>query len=283
VKIAIIGAGRMGSAFAWYLAKAGHEVTLVARGDRLARLQKDGAIETVDGDRAPVRVASALDTTVEWDGVLVMVLAHQAKPLLPTLAASKARSIVFLFNTVEALEPLRQAVGAERCEFGFPTGFALLIEGKLRVSFAGPGQEVTVSSQAWFEVFRGAKLPSSVEPDMESFLRTHAAMVIPMMASGVLVHSRGAGITWSEARRYAGALKEGAGIVEKLGNHLTPSSVAFMMRLPRPVVTAVLFLANKTKIQRELGSMGPGEVRELIDGMQALAPGAAPDMLAIRP
>ena len=68
-----------------------------------------------------------------------------------TLGASQAKSIVFLFNTVEALQPLRDAVGGGRCEIGFPTGFSLLVDGKLRVSFSGPGQNVTVSSRAWAE------------------------------------------------------------------------------------------------------------------------------------
>jgi 2-dehydropantoate 2-reductase len=283
MNIAVIGAGRMGSAFAWHLAKARHDVTVVARGERLARLQRDGAIETVDGDRATVRAVSALDATVEWDGVLVTVLAHQAKPLFPALRASKARSIVFLFNTVEPLQSVREALGADRCEFGFPTGFSLLIDGKLRASFTGPGQEVVVSSKRWVDAFRAAKLPARLEPDMESFLRTHAAMVIPLMASGVVAYSRGAGISWAEAGRYARAAQEGAAIVRKLGNRLTPSSVAFMLRLPLPLITLTLFFMNKLKVQRELGSMGPGEVRELIDAMQALAPGQLTQLLAIRP
>lgn len=283
MKIAIIGAGRMGSAFAWYLSRAGHEVTVVARGERLARLQQDGAIVSVDGVSAKVQAAAALDTAVEWDGVLVMVLAHQVKPLLPVLRESKAKSIVYLFNTVEPLQPLRDAVGASRVEFGFPTGFSLLVDGKLKASFAGPGQEVTVSSAAWADVFRAAKLRSVVQPDMEAFLRTHAAFVIPLMASGAVVFGRGGGLSWSESRRYAQVVKEGIAIVGKLGHRLVPSSIAFLLKLPMPVLTLVMFLVNKTQVQKDLGSMGPGEVRELIDGMQALAPGAAPVMLSVRP
>jgi 2-dehydropantoate 2-reductase len=283
MKIAIIGAGRMGSAFAWYLSRAGHEVTLVARGERLAKLQQDGAIVSVDGVSAKVEAAAALDTTVEWDGVLVTVLAHQVAPLLPVLKESKAKSIVYLFNTVQALQPLRDAVGAERAVVGFPTGFVLLVDGKLKATFNGPGQEIAVDSQAWAEVFRAAKLKTIVVQDMESFLRTHAAFVIPLMASGVLVYGRGSGTTWSESRTYARALKEGVAIVLRLGNTLVPSNIAFLVKLPVAVLTLAIFLMNKTQVQRDFGSFGPGEVRELIDGMQALAPGAAPAMLSIRP
>lgn len=273
----------MGSAFAWHLSKAGHEVTVVARGERLARLQRDGFIETVNGDRASLRVASSLDTTVAWDGVLVTVLAEHAKPLLTTLRASKAKAIILLFNTVESLQPLREAIGVERCVFAFPSGFSLLLEGKLRVSFSAPGQEVTTDSPAWVETFRAAKLPSRLEPDMESFLRAHAAFVIPLMASAVVTYHRGAGISWAEARRFAQAMKEGGAIVRRLGHRLVPSAVAVAMRLPVSILAVLLILMNTSRIQRELGSFGPTEVRALIDGMQALAPGQAPRMLAIRP
>lgn len=43
VKIAVSGPGGIGSTFAFQLARAGHEVTVVARTKRLAQLQRDGA------------------------------------------------------------------------------------------------------------------------------------------------------------------------------------------------------------------------------------------------
>ena len=44
--IAVLGTGRIGSTFAYFLAKAGHDVTVVARqgSPRLAHLQRDGGI-----------------------------------------------------------------------------------------------------------------------------------------------------------------------------------------------------------------------------------------------
>ncbi|WP_437518148.1 ketopantoate reductase family protein [Sorangium sp. So ce1099] len=64
MKMAVLGTGAIGSTFAYQLAKAGHEVTAVARGARLQRLQEDGAVVLVDGERAPVTVARALDPSV---------------------------------------------------------------------------------------------------------------------------------------------------------------------------------------------------------------------------
>ncbi|OHV03635.1 ketopantoate reductase family protein [Mycobacterium talmoniae] len=54
MRIAVIGPGGIGSTFAFQLANAGHQITVVARGARLDQLRCDGAIVTADGERAAV-------------------------------------------------------------------------------------------------------------------------------------------------------------------------------------------------------------------------------------
>mgnify|MGYP001554500509 CR=1 FL=1 len=77
LKIAVVGPGAIGSAFAYRLARAGHDVTVVGRGKRLEELERDGAIVLVDGERAAVTAAATLDATTAWDVVLVTVPATQ--------------------------------------------------------------------------------------------------------------------------------------------------------------------------------------------------------------
>jgi hypothetical protein len=77
MKIAIYGTGPIGSTFAFHMSTAGHEVTCIARGARLARLRAEGAIVMVDGRRAPITVAEALDPAVAFELVIVTVLAHR--------------------------------------------------------------------------------------------------------------------------------------------------------------------------------------------------------------
>jgi len=69
--IAIVGPGAIGSTFACQLARAGHSVTVVARGARLAQLRKDEAIVHASGERAAVQVHAELDRSVAYDLVLV--------------------------------------------------------------------------------------------------------------------------------------------------------------------------------------------------------------------
>lgn len=77
MKIAILGTGAIGSAFAYQLSKAGHDVTAIARGAREQQLRADRAIVLVTGERTPVEVVGQLDPTKPYDLVLVTVLAPQ--------------------------------------------------------------------------------------------------------------------------------------------------------------------------------------------------------------
>lgn len=281
MQIAIVGTGAIGSVFAYHLAKAGHAVTVVARGARLAQLQRDEAIVLVGGARAAVTVRAALDPTVAYDLALVTVLAPQVDAVLPALRASAARTVMFMFNTFEPLDPLREAVGADRAAFGFPGGvFSLLREGMIQKQ-VNPG--TTVDDASWAKVFSDAGIPTVVERDMHAWLRSHAAMVVPLMATGVLVVQRGAGITWREAGAHAAAMANGFAMVRALGHRVLPSVVGALSRLPRGVVAALLWALSRTKLLRDLGSLGPAEARMLIDMMSAAAPGETDALRAIRP
>jgi 2-dehydropantoate 2-reductase len=283
LQIAIVGAGRIGSTFAFHLARAGHDVTLIARGQRLAELEQDPAIELVSGSRETVKVQASIDLSKPWDLLLVTVLAHQADALLPSLHVSAAKTVMFMFNTVEPLERLRDAVGEARFAFGFPTVMATFVGGRLKCSVDKPGQMTTVTSEVWSDVFNRAGIPAEVHADMESFLRSHAAFVIPLMAMGYLVHTRGRGISWTEARRYARAMSEAFGIVQQLGHRVTPSLVAALSRMPFTMRAALLWCLSRLAAIQELGAMGPSEARALIDKMTTAGPGPIEELLAIRP
>lgn len=281
MKIAVVGAGAIGSAFAYQLAKAGHEVTAVARGARLEQLRRDGAVVLTSGERAAVAAREALDAAEPYDLVLVTVLATQVEAVLPALRASAARKVAFMFNTFESIEPLREAVGVGRFVFAFPGGvFALLIEGRLRPQI-NPG--TTAGDAEVARVFSGAGIPTVFEADMQAWLRSHAAMVAPMMAASVVVFGRGAGLSWAEARRYAAAMAQGFGVVRALGHPVRPWYVAALAALPGPGLAAMLWAFSRTQALRDLGRLGPAEPRWLIDRIAAAAPGRVGELVAVRP
>ncbi len=154
LRIAVLGAGKIGSAFAFHLARTGgHDVTVVARPDsvRLQQLKRDRAIVDVKGARADVRVASRLDEAVPYDLVIVTLLAHQADALLPALRSSAAEGIQFMFNTFDP-ERLSEALGDDRCSFGMPFVQATLTaDGRLDAKVGAAGQRTIMGRQRWVE------------------------------------------------------------------------------------------------------------------------------------
>src|SRR5215471_13657647 len=85
LSIAVIGAGKIGSTFAYQLARVGHDVTVVARPDslRLQQLQRDHGIILKTGERAEVRLADKLDEEAAYNLVVVTTPAHQVDAVLP--------------------------------------------------------------------------------------------------------------------------------------------------------------------------------------------------------
>jgi 2-dehydropantoate 2-reductase len=284
MQIAVVGPGGIGSTFAFQLARAGHDVTVVARGARLEQLRRDGAILTTKGDRAPVRVSGELDAAAEWDLVLVPVLVCEVDVLLAPLARSAAKTVMFMFNTFHSLGRLRDAVGPQRFAFGFPALMANLEDGKLSATIPRRGITTTVTDPLWAKVFADAGIPATVNEDMESWLRSHAALIVPLAIAGRTARRRGCSISWGEAARLARAMDEAFRLVRSLGNVITPPSVAMLARLPVPVFGALLWALTRLPVfTNTIAAVPADEPRMLIDEMTAAAPGRTLELLAVRP
>ncbi len=196
LQIAVIGAGNIGSTFAFHLARTGgHQITVVARpgSPRLAQLQRDGAIVDDKGDRAHVHVVDALDETTPYDLVIVTVLTHQVDAVLPALGRSAARNIQFMFNTFDP-ERLSVAVGDERSAFGMPFVQATLDrDGRLKARIGAGGQKTLISDQRWVDVFNAAGLPAVREREMPLWLRCHVPLCVAFESVSVAGVRRGGG------------------------------------------------------------------------------------------
>ncbi len=283
MKIAVVGLGGIGSTFAFQLAQVGHDVTVVARGKRLEQLQRDAAIVNSAGKRSAVRVSAALDAATPWDLVLVTVLAHQVDAVLPALRDCAAKTIMFMFNTFETLDRLRDAVGPARFAFGFPAILASVDGGQLTSQIVTRGMVTTVTDAAFAKVFTDAGITAVVHSDMESWLRTHVAAVVPVMILAGESYSRQAGSSWKDAMRLARAMEEGFRVVRQLGNAITPAPMGFVSRLPTPVRATLMWTLSRVPVIRKSGAAGFGEPRALIDAMNAVVPGQIPTILSVRP
>jgi 2-dehydropantoate 2-reductase len=288
LSVAVIGAGRIGSAFAYQLRRAGHDVTVVARpgSRRLAQLQRDRGIVLTAGERASVTVADHLDEQEPFDLVIVTTLAHQVDALLPALQRSQARCVHFMFVTPEA-ERLRSAVGARRATFGMAAVLATLdSDGRLGLTI--PKAKAMQGDQRWVDLFQAAGMPSTLERDMGRWLRSQTPLTIAMEGVAVagMRHKRGA--TWAEAKTGARGLRAGFSILRELGETPYPGSKNQISRAPRFVLTLILWGVSRSRYRETVGNSAE-ECRGLIDllaaeGGQSPALRKAVDaVLALRP
>lgn len=274
LRIAVLGAGSIGSAFAFQLARrGGHDVTVIARpgSARLAQLRRDNGIVDVKGERADLHVAEALDEQVAYDLVIVTLLAHQAGAVLPALQRSAARWIQFMFNDFEP-ERSRDAVGAQRCSFGMPFVQSQLDEqGRLKATIGAGGQKTKMSAQRWVDVFEAAGLPAVREPNMLAWLRSHAPLCIAFESVSVAGVRRGGGASWGEAMRIARGVQESAGLIRALGHPVYPPGKARLMSGPPWIMASGLWAASRVKSFRELLATGAVECGALVDELCAAA------------
>lgn len=271
--IAIIGAGPVGCAFAFHLVKDGHNVTIVGRGQRLVNLEKNGGIQTkkseksTDTSKTTVKAVASLDTSQPWDLVLLTVTEYQFdETLFTTLkACQKETEILFMFNTFASLDKYFDVLGKQRCIMGFPAITASFHDGALVHQFLSFGQITIISSPEWRSIFSSAGITCVHESDMQSWLRTHAAMVVGIMSAIVAAAEKKRGVTWTEAQLSAGAAREGFALVKKLGNTITPRFIYYLFfAAPSFVLTGLIWGITKIASIRNNSQVFPNWQREML-------------------
>lgn len=291
LRIAILGAGKIGSTFAFQLARTGgHDVTVIARPGsvRLQQLERDGAIVDVKGERASVQVSGMLDDRVSYDLVIVTLLAHQTDALLPALQRSAANCVQFMFNTFRP-ERLQKALSVGKCSFGMPFVQATLDgEGRLKATIGAAGQKTIMSQQRWVDIFNAAGLPSALEPDMPLWLRCHVPLCVAFESVSVAGERRGGGASWEEAMVLARGIHASYSLIEHLGYRVYPKTKKRIYGSPASVVAAALWSMSRIRSFRELLATGKAECHALVDAMVeaatvARSPVSVPAIEAMKP
>jgi 2-dehydropantoate 2-reductase len=124
LRVLVLGAGVIGSVYAGKLLQAGHEVVVLARGDRLSDLQAHGLVlqDAESGDRTVLAVPAVSEVVMgdRYDLVLVAVRSEQVASTLPTLVAMTDGSDVLFFGNTTGRQPELAAALGHRALFGFP-------------------------------------------------------------------------------------------------------------------------------------------------------------------
>ena len=160
MNVVVMGAGGVGGYFGALLARAGHRVTVIARGAHLDAVQKEGLrVESIaePSFTVPVHALSAAEPDVTADLVLVAVKTHDIADAVDRFrpAVGPDTALLTLQNGVDAAEMLAKDFGAERVLEG-----AVYIESRVRSPGPSVGRIPTTLRAARF----GLRLPPATTP-----------------------------------------------------------------------------------------------------------------------
>ncbi|MBD0738527.1 ketopantoate reductase family protein [Streptomyces sp. CBMA29] len=276
MKLLVYGAGVCGSLFAVRMHEAGHDVSLLARGERLAALRQHGVRLMEEGDpavrRVPVPVVERPDGA--YDLIAVFVRTHQVDAVLESLGGVQG-DVLFLLNWAAGPEPLGAVIGHERVLLGFPTTGGTMDGGVVRyrgstvltrrvaIPVGEPDGRSTPRLERIVETFRTAGFNAKAEPRMGAWLRTHAAFEVPL---GQAVLAAGGPVALADdPDAVRGMLQLMRRNLAALGTPPVPRVFAALRVLPRGLLVAVLrrFLKSPTAVHSGLSDASPAAAAEL--------------------
>ena len=299
MKVLFYGAGVLGSLYAARLQEAGHDVSVLARGPRLADLKEHGIVLREAGtDRRTatrVGVVERLAPEDAYDLVVVIVRKNQLPSVLPALAENRSTpDVLFMLNNAAGPREEVEALGEERVLQGFPAAGGWL-EGHEVVYLGLPGWLQKAQKTPLGELdgstsprlgrimgaFRGAGFPVEAVPNMDAWLKTHASVVVPLE---VAVYAAGRDVRRLSRTRdalvlTARAIRENLGVLGALGVPVTPGALRVLGWLPEPLLVGLLGRFFDTEIAEVgLGQHAhdsPDEARQLADELAKLSRAAS--------
>jgi ketopantoate reductase len=259
-KILVYGAGPLGSLFAARLQEGGNDVSLLARGQKLANLREHGIVlrdfytrqETV----TRVNLVEELAPEDAYDLVLVIMRKNHALQILPILAANQhTPNVLFLMNNAAWPGELVEALGKERVLIGFP-GSAGYFEGHVVHCLTGTeddpasvpfgevdGRIIERTQQVARILDSGIGLKSEIRTDMDTWLKYHVALLMPSLGPALyacgtdnyrLARTRDAIVLTIRA------IREGFRVLRSLGLPVTPGYFRLFELVPEPALVALL-------------------------------------------
>ena len=277
MKLLVYGAGVTGSLFSARLHEAGHDdVSLLARGQRLAALRRHG-VQLAEGDspavrRVPVPVAG--HPAGGYDLIAVFVRAPQADAVLESLAGLEA-DVLFALNRAAGPEPLGAVIGPERVLLSFPTAGGVMDVDVVRYRPASfmtrrvpapvgePDGRATPRLERIVRAFRTAGINAKAEPQMDAWLKTHAAFAVPL---GQAAHAAGGPVALAAD---PGAVRAMIRLMRQnlaaMPTPPVPRGFVALQTLPEGLLAATLrrFLRSPTAAYSGLGSASPAATAEL--------------------
>ncbi|GGL44912.1 ketopantoate reductase family protein [Nocardia jinanensis] len=287
MKLLVYGAGVTGSLFAVRLHEAGHDVSLLARGERLAALRRHGLRLAEEGSPAVRRVSVPVveHPVGGYDLTAVFVRTHQVDAVLESLAGLEG-DVLFLLNWAAGGEPLGTVIGPERVLLGFPTAAGTMdgdvvryratnfMTRRVPMPIGEPDGRSTPRLDRIVRAFRTAGINAKAQPQMDAWLETHAAFEVPL---GQAVHAAGGPAALAEdPDAVRGMLRLMRQNLAAMPTPPVPRGFVALQTLPQGLLVAMLrrFLRGPTAAHSGLNDASPAtaaELERLAEQMRAYA------------
>ena len=256
MRILVYGAGNIGSLYAGLLSRAGHDVSILARGERLAAIAEAGIVleAFVTGERTTARVRSIAELKADdgYDWILVAIGRDHVFDVLPVLAENHTETVLFFGNNAAGPRALVEALGASRVLLGFPGAAGIPSDDAVRFFILKKADQPTTLGeldgsesprlQVIASALKGAGFPVATSKHIDAWLKTHAAEILPTayalyMADGDaerLTRTRDALILMARG------IREGYRVLRAAGIPIVPPHHKVFEWLPEPVLVAIM-------------------------------------------
>jgi 2-dehydropantoate 2-reductase len=262
MKIIVFGAGPLGSLLAARLFQGGQDVSLLARGQRLADLEQYGVVlknwRTGDVESVEVPIVSSFFPEDTYDLVMIVMRKNSALKALPALSKNKkVKTFLFLMNNAAGPDAFVDALGKERVLMGFP-GAAGYREGHTVVYITadaeqpagivmgevGGGTSTRIEKLAR-ELEKGLHIKVQIEPHMDAWSKYHVALLFPALAPAFYLcandHMRVSRTRDAVVLAWRG-MQEAFHVLKRLGYPVRPAYYKRFLIMPEPL--AVTFLSK---------------------------------------
>ena len=240
----MLGAGVIGTLYAVKLGHAGHRVRLLARGQRLETLRRDGAwIEDVlSGVRSttPLQIVDEAGAAGSYDLIFVVVQKTQLAAALPLLERCQSRSVLFLLNNPGDPALLAGAIDPQRVLLGFPGAGGTIEAACVRYALipqqptmlGEPSGAITSRLRELAAMLRKAGLPCAISRRLPDGLKPHAIFVTAVSGALYSANCRAQALARDRPllRRLVLGVREGFNALAATGVTITPWKLGLLFR-----------------------------------------------------
>lgn len=279
MKLLIYGAGVIGSLYGVLFEKAGFDVSVYARGDRLNVLRSKGLLylENNTVKKSKAKVISELKEEDKYDFIFLAVRENQLYEALDELKENKS-DIVTLVNSIDDYHNWESICGEGHILPAFPgAGGSIkndvldaaltpwIIQPTTFGEISGKKKDRTIKLS---QIFKSAGIPYKQVPDMHLWQLCHLAMVVPIADAYYEADDpKEAGKEFKLMRKTAKRLKRNFRFLEKVNGKLSPGKLRVFLYAPTELLAVGLSFVFRSsfgdRFMYQHSIKAPDEMREL--------------------